>query len=74
MTAPQTFTIPATVLEVGGSKEVYVTLAPPDPVPAFRVRCNREMAVTLAVHLYRWVDVTFHGGKILTIALRKEES
>jgi hypothetical protein len=74
MTAPQTFTIPATVLEVGGSQDVYVTLAPPAPVPAFRVRCNREMAVTLAAHLYRWIDVTFDGGKVLTIAPRKEAS
>lgn len=72
MNPPQMFTVPALVLEVGGEREPSVTLRMPPPMGTVEVPCKREMATVIAAHLYRWIDVTFDGGKVLTISPRKE--
>jgi hypothetical protein len=71
MSAPQRFTIPAMVVELGG-QEPQVILKPPAPLPPFRVPCKRETIVALAPHLYRWIDVTVDGGKLAAFAPRPE--
>lgn len=67
MKSSQTFTIPAMVTELGGEDEIFMTLKPPAPIPAFRVLCKKETVITLASHLYRWVDVTICDGKVVSI-------
>jgi len=64
MSAPRSFTVPVQVLEVGGGLQPCVVLEPPPPLRPFRVPCSREVVVSLASFLYRWIEVTIEDGKI----------